>query len=77
MADRLQEVLVLLDYGNAKQPHYRSNLIHAIQMFAGLRGDAELEAACGQEIARIQAEVTTSHTRTDDAAYGGVSRPPM
>ncbi|WP_041647833.1 hypothetical protein [Aromatoleum aromaticum] len=57
MATRLDQALTLLGYQDAKQLHYRSNLVHAIHLFAGVQGDAKLEAECEAEIARIRAAV--------------------
>lgn len=57
---RLHEALSLLGYESAKQLHYRSNLINAIQQFAGLHHDAVLEAACEAELDRIRAEIAAA-----------------
>lgn len=57
MPTRLEQALELLGYTHAKELHHKSNLIHAIALFAGLAHDAELEAECEQEIQRLRAEV--------------------
>ena len=54
---RLEQALELLGYARAKGLHHQSNLVHAISLFAGLSGDADLEAECEHEIQRIRAEV--------------------
>lgn len=57
MPTRFEQALELLGYARAKELHHQSNLIHAISLFAGLSGDADLEAECEREIHRIRAEV--------------------
>lgn len=52
----LEQVLQLLCYSDAKEPHYKTNLIHAIAQFAGLTNNTNLEAECYSEIERIRAE---------------------
>lgn len=54
---RLEQAIELLGYAHAKELHHQSNLIHAISLFAGISGDANLEAECEREIQRIRAEV--------------------
>lgn len=65
MQDRLQQVLTLLGYEQATQPHYRSNLVHAIALFAGAHGDTELEQACEDEISRIRSDIASSKADTE------------
>jgi hypothetical protein len=36
---------------------YKSNLIHAIQVFALVKGDEDMELACDAEIEKIRREV--------------------
>jgi len=67
--DKLQEALTLLGYYKAEQPHYRSNLINAIQLFAGLQGDEELEKACEAELSSIPAEIAASQARANVADH--------
>ena len=57
MPTRLEQALELLGYARAKGLHHQSNLVHAISLFAGLSGDADLEAECEHEIQRIRAEL--------------------
>lgn len=57
MPTRLEHALELLGYARAKELHHQSNLIHAISLFAGISGDADLEVECEREIQRIRAEV--------------------
>ncbi len=57
---RLEQALELLAYRQAKEPHHKTNLLHAIQLHAGLIGDNELEVACNAEIERIRAEFITN-----------------
>ncbi|WP_265301493.1 hypothetical protein [Verminephrobacter eiseniae] len=40
--ERLQEALGILGDQNAREPHHRSNLVLAIQLFAGIQQDDEL-----------------------------------
>lgn len=53
----MKQALELLGYANAGELHHQSNLIHAIALFAGASGDADLEAECVREIQRIRAEI--------------------
>lgn len=54
---RLEQALKLLGYGNAKELFHKSNLVHAMELFAGVTGDSDLAAECESEIQRIRAEV--------------------
>ena len=54
---RLQQALELLRYHKPRELHHQSNLIHAIELFAGVSHDAELETECEHEIQRIRAKV--------------------
>lgn len=56
-SERLQHALTLLGYRNARELFHKSNLVHAIELFAGVSGDSELAAECEREIQRIQAEI--------------------
>lgn len=56
MVARLEQALGLLGYTSAQELHHKSNLIHAIALFAGLSHDTELEAECEREIQRLRAE---------------------
>lgn len=56
-ASRLDQALELLGYRQEKEPHHKTNLLHAIRLHAGLIGDRELEDACNAEIERIRAEI--------------------
>lgn len=73
MTNRLIEALALLGYENAKQLHFRSNLISAIEVFAALHGDKELESACEKEIADIRAEVAALSTNGRELPKGSIS----
>ncbi len=57
MHARLQLVLDALGYDTVKELHYKSNLIHAIQVFALVKGDQEIELACDAELESIRAQV--------------------
>lgn len=57
MVTRLEQTLELLGYANAKELHHQTNLIHAIALFAGVSGDAELQAECNREIRLVQAAI--------------------
>ncbi len=58
---RLDQALALLGYKEEIQPsHYRSNLLHAVMMFAGLTHDEPLELACQARLNLIQAENETA-----------------
>ena len=56
----------MLGYEKARQPHYRSYLVRAIQRFAGLHGDMDLEAACEAEIALLRSAVARGGPRVTD-----------
>ncbi len=56
-AGRLQGALKLLGYEHSIEPFDRSNLVLAIQFFAGIQQDADLETECKTEIKNIRAEV--------------------
>ena len=58
---RLRSALELLGYSRAKPYHYRSNLVHAIALFATAQGDLELETACEVEINAIRNEAAQSY----------------
>ena len=57
MHERLKLALDALDYDSVKELHYKSNLVHAIQVFALMKGDDEIEAACDAEIENIRQQV--------------------
>ena len=48
--ERLQGALKLLGYEQSKEPFDRSNLVLAIQFFAGVQQDDALETECEIEI---------------------------
>ena len=54
---RLQGALKLLGYENSIEPFDRSNLVLAIQFFAGVQQDDDLETECEIEIKKIRAEI--------------------
>ena len=56
---RLKEALGLLGYEDTREPYHRSNLVLAIQLFAGIQEDDELETECEMEIKRIRAEIAS------------------
>jgi hypothetical protein len=56
MHARLQLALDALGYETVKELHYKSNLIHAIQIFALVKGDQEIELACDAELESIRAQ---------------------
>lgn len=60
--NRLAQALALLGYEQAKELHYRSNLVHAIQLFAAVQNDTELELECDNEITRIRLEITSAQS---------------
>lgn len=64
ISTRLEQVLALLDYQNAKAPHHRSNLVLAIQLFAAGQGDTTLEAECEVELAHIRADIEQARNAT-------------
>ena len=55
--ERLQGALKLLGYENSIEPFDRSNLVLAIQFFAGVQKDDDLETECEIEIKNIRAEI--------------------
>ena len=55
--ERLQGALKLLGYENSIEPFDRSNLVLAIQFFAGVQQDDDLETECEIEIKNIRAEI--------------------
>lgn len=57
MLDRLKIILDALGYEAARDLRDKSSLIHAIQLFALMQGDVEMEAACDSEIEKIREEV--------------------
>lgn len=57
---RLGKALAELGYSDSKPSHHRSNLLHAIQLFAGLNHDDWLEQACEARLNMIRAENRTS-----------------
>ncbi len=61
--ERLDQALELLGYNETQPSHYRSNLLHSIELFAAaVSHDESLEYACQARINMIQAE--------NDAACG-------
>lgn len=63
---RLNDSLELLGFVEAKLPHQKTNLLHAIQLHAGLIGDRELELACNEKIEKIIAEVNLNHVYKEE-----------
>ncbi len=59
--DTLDQALGLLGYRENLPSHYRSNLIHAIQIFAGVSGNEYLGYACEARLNLIQAENDANH----------------
>ena len=55
--ERLQGALKLLGYEHSKEPFDRTNLVLAIQFFAGVQQDDALETECKIEIKKIRAEI--------------------
>ena len=53
---RLDQALSLLGYSESQPSHHRSNLLHAIEMFAALSHNEALEYACQARINVIRAE---------------------
>lgn len=53
---RLEQALGLLGYREDQPSHHRSNLLHAIALFAGVAGDESLSNACEARINLIRAE---------------------
>ena len=58
--ERLQGALKLLGYEHSKEPFDRTNLVLAIQFFAGVQQDDALETECKIEIKKIRAEIAES-----------------
>lgn len=54
--DTLEKALGLLGYREELPSHYRSNLLHAIQQYAGLSGNQGLEDACEARLSLIRVE---------------------
>ena len=54
--NRLDQALSLLGYNEDQPAHHRSNLLHAIELFAGLNHDEPLEYACQARINMIRAQ---------------------
>lgn len=71
MPTRLEQALELLGYTHAKELRHKSNLIHAIALFAGLSDNAELEAECEREIQRLRAEVAAKQEPVEVAVNIG------
>jgi hypothetical protein len=63
MHNRLQLALDALGYETVEDLRQKSNLIHAIQVFALVKGDEDMEAACDAEIEKIRREVTQRQAR--------------
>jgi hypothetical protein len=57
MLERLRVALDALNYDSSNDLHYKSNLIHAIQIFALVQRDADMELACDAEIESIRQQV--------------------
>lgn len=57
MLERLRIALEALGYASSNDLHYKSNLIHAIQIFALVQHDVEMELACDAEIENIRLQV--------------------
>jgi hypothetical protein len=57
MLERLKIALDALGYGATHDLQHQSSLIHAIQVFALVRHDDELEAACDEELEHIRQQV--------------------
>ena len=55
--ERLQGALKLLGYEHSKEPFDRTNLVLAIQFFAGVQQDDALQTECEIEIKKIRAEI--------------------
>lgn len=51
--DRLQKVLELLNYKQTLPRHHRGNLLSAIELFAALNEDHDLESACAIQFEKI------------------------
>ena len=54
--DTLDQALGLLGYREDLPSHYRSNLIHAIQLYAGVSGNEGLGYACEARLNLMQSE---------------------
>lgn len=63
MLDRLKVILDALGYEAARDLRDKSSLIHAIQLFALMQGDVEMEAACDVEIEKIRQQVVRRQSR--------------
>ncbi|CAN5461640.1 hypothetical protein BH11PSE11_BH11PSE11_03710 [soil metagenome] len=57
MLERLRIALDALNYESSTDLHYQSNLIHAIQIFALVQRDVDLEIACDAELEHIRQQV--------------------
>lgn len=57
MLERLRIALDALGYDSSNDLHYKSNLIHAIQIFALVQHDVDMELACDAEIENIRQQV--------------------
>lgn len=53
---RLDQILALAGYDRAplNKPHWKTNLVSQIGIFASLNQDAELEAQCEAELERMR-----------------------
>lgn len=60
---RLDKALAQLGYSESKPSHHRSNLLHSIQLFAGLNQDEGLERACEARLNEIRAENEASREK--------------
>ena len=60
---KLEQALELLGYENAKELHHKSNLIHAIELFAGVTDNPILESDCQLKIQHIRVEVEAKQQR--------------
>jgi hypothetical protein len=63
MHNRLQLALDALGYETVTDLRHKSNLIHAIQIFALVKGDEDMEAACDTELEKIRREVAQRQLR--------------
>ncbi|TES99576.1 hypothetical protein [Burkholderia cepacia] len=57
---KLDEALELLGIERARQPHQQHVLLMAIQSFAMLVCDEELERACEEKMAQIRAAIAAN-----------------
>lgn len=53
---RLDTSLEILGVTSKDPKHYRHNLISAIALYAGAKGDSELEKQCLEEMSKIRNE---------------------